>query len=193
MTVSEWEEIQEEVKQRIFNRFTTNKAIWIPGNVPSLKNNKDILQIYRTVSTCCSAKIYRAKRSGELQAFCSKCKKQQELKRPIIASSKRVREYKEEKTRLYQDNKYIWNVLTAGMQPPFIVGLYYIRDSKRKFDYGNASEIIQDCMTDAKYWEDDNADIMKPEHLGYSVDTQAPGVFIIPLKKAFMREVIKMI
>lgn len=193
LSVSEWDEIQEQVRERIFNRYTRSKAIWIPGNVPSLKNSKEIIQIYTSKSSCCKSDVYRSKRNGELMAFCKVCRKPQKLRRPIITSSKNVKAYQEATYETYVHYKDLWLDLVKDMHPPYLLGMYYVRDSKRIFDYGNASEIIQDTMTKVGYWEDDNMNICKPEHLGFMVDTKAPGVFIFPLPKLFMREVIKMI
>jgi hypothetical protein len=193
MSVSEWNELQEELIQRIALRYKRHQAIWIPGNVPSLKNSKEIFQIYRTSSTCCKAPMLKTKVSGDLRYFCSKCRKPQPLKRPIITSSKTIKTYKENSMDNYFDNLYVWKSLTRKMNPPFILGIFHVRDSKRSFDYGNASEVILDAMTEMKYWEDDISDIVVPLHLGYIIDKTAPGVFLIPLEKSYMREVIKMI
>ena len=68
------------------------------------------------------------------------------------------------------------------MTPPYKVGLFFVRDSKRRFDYINACQIVADLMVDEGWIEDDDSTNFVPVFLGFSVDKKNPGVFIVPLK-----------
>lgn len=67
------------------------------------------------------------------------------------------------------------------MTPPYKVGLFFVRDSKRKFDFINACQIVADMMVEEGWIEDDNADFFTPVFLGYSVDKKNAGVHILPM------------
>src|SRR3990170_966900 len=111
--------------------------IFIPGNVPSSKNNKQI-----------------AKSKAGI---------------PFIINSKLSYNYK-------RDKKSVFGWLRPRFEkmcmhtPMIYLGFYFVRDSKRKFDFNNASQIICDLMVDYKWVEDDNASILTPVFLGYEVD-----------------------
>lgn len=60
-------------------------------------------------------------------------------------------------------------VQTMGEQYPYVIGLYFYRDSKRRFDYINASQIIFDMMTEYLWIEDDSVDYVIPFFLGFEV------------------------
>lgn len=61
---------------------------------------------------------------------------------------------------------------------PYSVGLYFIRNSKRHFDYINACQIVADLMVKYGWIEDDDADHFVPVFLGYHVDKKNAGVEI---------------
>lgn len=61
---------------------------------------------------------------------------------------------------------------------PYKIGFYFIRDSKRKFDYININQIVQDLMVQHGWLLDDNCEELIPVFLGYEVDRNNPGVRI---------------
>jgi len=194
ITYSEWEKIQLELKEKLF----TSNALFFPGNTPSLKNSKEIFQVYSKNSNCCGAPILRYKTNGKLIAICSKCKKAVNLKRPIIVSSKPVREYKERYAKVFMSNKPQFLKLTSKYSKPFLLGFYFIRDSKRKFDYINAKQILLDMMRDYKYFgTDDEADDDTKNvidfSLGYTIDKARPGAYIVILNNEFFKKLISYI
>ena len=67
------------------------------------------------------------------------------------------------------------------MTPPYKVGLFFVRDSKRRFDYINACQIVADMMVDEGWIDDDDSSNFVPIFLGYSVDKKNPGVYILPM------------
>ena len=126
--------------------------IFIAGNVPSQKNSKEIVSI----------------------------KGKNGKRRPMLISSKTVREYK--KTYGFQWNlaeniSAFWRQ-AEGKKKPLKVAFYFVRDSRRKFDYINACQLPCDLMTKAKWIEDDNMQEIVPFFAGCHYDKKNAGVYI---------------
>lgn len=78
--------------------------------------------------------------------------------------------------------------LFDGHEYPIIVGMHFVRDSKRSFDFNNANAIIMDLLTAFDIIEDDDMSVCFPQVLWiddkhYSVDKENPGVYISILRK----------
>ena len=123
--------------------------IYIEGNIPSLKNSKQ---------------IFKNARTGKM----------------FITSSKTVKKYMEIYGSQWENEKTIkkFKELVKDLKKPYRVGFYFIRDSKRKFDYINALQLPLDLMTANGWIDDDNCDEIIPVVLGYEVDKTNPGVRI---------------
>ena len=63
-------------------------------------------------------------------------------------------------------------------EKPYKIELYFIRDSKRRFDYINVAQIIFDLMQEYGYIEDDDSQNIIPVFKGYKVDKSRAGVEI---------------
>jgi len=68
-------------------------------------------------------------------------------------------------------------------KPPHEIGLFFIRNSKRKFDFINAAQIICDLLTAHSVIEDDNMDCLIPMPVQvagswYTVNKERPGCII---------------
>ena len=61
---------------------------------------------------------------------------------------------------------------------PIHISFYFIRSSRRKFDFINPAQTVQDDMVKHGWIEDDNCDIIVPHFSGYHVDKDNPGVII---------------
>lgn len=61
---------------------------------------------------------------------------------------------------------------------PLKVSFKFIRDSKRRFDYVNPLQTVQDLMVKYHWIEDDNADILLPVLEPYEYNKDNPGVLI---------------
>lgn len=68
--------------------------------------------------------------------------------------------------------------LLEGKKKPFKIGLFFVRDSKRRFDYHNICQIVLDLMVEHNWIDDDNMDEIIPVFEGYEVDKENPGVKI---------------
>lgn len=62
----------------------------------------------------------------------------------ILMHSKTNREYIENTEDDYINNKETFKQLVKDKTPPYHIGFYFIRNSKRKFDYINIAQIVQD-------------------------------------------------
>ena len=131
-------------------------SIFIPGNVPSLKNNKQIITV---------------------GPRCGKCKRG---KFPKPIPSKAVRDWRKATEKFWlsdlRDQFYAQLDLTDG--PPYRIKFTFIRGSRHRFDYTNALDTVQDSMTHHKWIEDDNSDILRPVLGQYKYNKEEPGVRI---------------
>jgi len=141
----------------------TQKWIFIPGNVPSLKNNKDIIQI--------PIKGARA---------CPVCKHRKG--RPMLTASKRHKKYKKKTEWDWKSYRHEFHAMLTGYEKPFQVCIYFVRDSRRVFDFTNATDTVQDLMVEFGWLDDDNVTEMVPFFAGYRVNPARPGVYISVMK-----------
>ena len=58
------------------------------------------------------------------------------------------------------------------------VSLYFVRDSKRAFDYINAAQIVFDLLVAHGVFPDDSVKYVRPIFDGYRVDPNNPGVYV---------------
>lgn len=141
------------------------KEIFIPGNVPSSKNSK----IATSKGVFSSKTVSRYLRSLGIQHFSS--------------SKKIVKEYvSEDKPNLFREAFKDWK----KPEGQAVIGFHFVRNSKHKFDFGNACQIIHDLMSAHDFIEDDNMDYLIPmpykkEDVWYTYNKEDPGVYIIRL------------
>jgi hypothetical protein len=142
--------------------------IFIPGNVPSLKNSKIATTIGKGKN-----------------------------KRVILLPSKTVKNYLQDMgIKKYSAKGGVDEYMTRenlfresvgnyfdDIQVPVIVKFFFVRDSKRMFDFHNAVQIIADLLIAHGYIEDDNMDYFIPVPMmsggkWYSVNPSDPGVWL---------------
>ena len=151
--------------------------IFIPGNVPSLKNSK--VKSRRGIFASPSVSQYL--RSLGIQKFSSR--------------DKTVKGYVD-KNRPNQIEQFRERIqkMKIGKENPLFIGFHQVRNSKRKFDFSNSVELIQDLFVAHDFIEDDNVEYMFPVPMTkdgrlpttknlrkeewYSVDKDNPGVYI---------------
>ena len=63
-------------------------------------------------------------------------------------------------------------------KPPYTISFKFIRNSKRKFDYVNPLQTVQDLMVKYHWIEDDNANFLLPVFETYEYNKVKPGVLI---------------
>lgn len=141
--------------------------IFIPFNCPSLKNSKIATTIGRGAN-----------------------------KRTILLPSKTVKNYLQKLGIKKYGSHGVESYATRpnlfrhavgdyflGCPKPVIVGFHFIRDSRRKFDFHNAVQIIADLLVAHGFIEDDNMDFFIPTPMRidgkwYSVDKLNPGCWL---------------
>lgn len=152
--------------------------IWIPGNVPSLKNSK----VKTKAGIFSSPTVNKYIRSLGIQAFSS--------------SKKTVKGYVDPNrpNQFEALRPQFEEMLARKAGLPIFIGYHQVRGSKRLFDFSNSVEILQDLFTAHDFIEDDNVKFVFPvpmtrdgrlpnidnirnEHW-YTVDKERPGVFI---------------
>ena len=96
----------------------------------------------------------------------------------LLLNSKIVRKYIDKSEMDWRFNKTEFFKMLKGKNKPYKIELYFIRDSKRKFDYINAAQIIFDLMQEYDYIEDDDSTNVIPVFRGFEVDKTKAGVEI---------------
>jgi len=140
--------------------------IFIAGNVPSSKNSK--------VAT--SKGVFHSKTvRGYLQQI-------------------GVKKYHKQEHENYRNRANQFEIAVRPLkehlshkEPPYAMGMHFIRDTHRKFDFINAVQIICDLLVAHGVIEDDNMDFLLPFPLKmdgqwYTVNKEKAGV-IIELEK----------
>ena len=96
-----------------------------------------------------------------------------------LIHSKATRNYIKKSKSYYIENKQKFiDMLGDNPTYPIVVDFYFIRNSKRKFDYINPAQTVQDLMVEYGWVEDDNCDIIIPHFSGYHIDKENSGVII---------------
>jgi hypothetical protein len=177
---------------------TRNKlAYFIPLNTPSLKNSKQIQQIFTKNSTCCHSRGGLVIKTSTGGLICSHCQQPcGRHTRPILNASDGVQEYEKNILPFVNVFKGIFKEWKVGKTEPLVMCFYFIRNQYRDFDYGNASEVLLDMFkdqTDKKTKEviprlitDDCMRFVKPFFLGCHYSQDKPGTIITLLTKELL-------
>ena len=96
----------------------------------------------------------------------------------MLLNSKTVQKYIKESKGDWLVNKNEFLKMLKGKEKPYKIELYFIRDSKRRFDYINAAQIVFDLMQEYGYIEDDDSTNVIPVFKGFEVDKARAGVEI---------------
>ena len=92
--------------------------------------------------------------------------------------SKTVQKWKALTKPVWQKHKDDFLKAIKDKEHPFKIEMEFVRGSRRKFDYLNPAQTIQDEMVHHGWLEDDNCTIMIPYFKEYSYDKENPGVYI---------------
>lgn len=112
----------------------------------------------------------------------SKNSKQFVIRTKRLIDSKTTRKYKEDFSNYYLMYRNDFVSHLKDKNKPYKIAFKFIRDSKRKFDYHNAIQVVADLMVKYGWIEDDNADIILPVFEEYEYSKENPGVVIKILK-----------
>lgn len=96
----------------------------------------------------------------------------------MLLNSKTVQNYIKKSKVDWIKNKTEFLKMLEGKEKPYKIELYFIRDSKRRFDYINSAQIVFDLMQEHGYIEDDDSTNVIPVFKGFEVDKARAGVEI---------------
>lgn len=187
----------QELTAYLRQKYKDNQAIFLPGNVPSLKNSKEISIINTKNSVCCNALL--EKRSDK-KWYCSKCMQLAQRKTiPSLRSSDGVLDYKKVTSYIFNTKTGVWKNMINNKLPPYNVAFYFIRQSRNTWDFINASQVLLDLMKDKedkrgniikKWIKDDNMLYVRPYFLGYHYDKKNPGVIITLMDEYLISKIL---
>lgn len=96
----------------------------------------------------------------------------------ILINSKQVMDYKKATAIFWTKSSKDFLEKTKDVKKPLKIGFYFIRDSKRKFDFVNLAQLPLDLMQEYGWIPDDCMTEVIPVFLGYKVDKEKAGVEI---------------
>lgn len=96
----------------------------------------------------------------------------------VVIGSVLSRNYEKETMWLWKSMSDHFRVALIGKEKPYRISFKFVRDSRRKFDYINPAQTVQDLMVKYGWLEDDNCEILIPVFEEYSYDKENPGVMI---------------
>ncbi len=100
----------------------------------------------------------------------------------FLVDSKLTKEYRKNVHLIFIMKKEEFLRDIENKEKPYLIGLYFNRKSRHRFDYHNSSQILMDLMVEYGWIEDDDADNVKPIYIGYEYNKEDPGVKIQVLK-----------
>jgi len=142
-----------------------SKSWFIKGNCPSLKNSK----VKTSSGIFASKTVTKYLRGLGIQSY---------------SSSRKIVKGYTDKNRPNIFLESLEGFKESITDYPIKLGFYFIRDSKRKFDFNNANQLINDLLTAHDLIEDDNVDFILPYPIlndtgnCYEVDKDNAGVII---------------
>jgi len=154
------------IEQQIIER-----GIFIPGEVPSSKNSKEIGFFFKKQGSTGTMFYLKA-------GLDPKDPKNYKAVQLNLNSSKTTKRYIKEKEWDYIGAKVAFQKLLVGKEKPYRLCFQFTRGTKRKFDYINAAQIVQDLMVKYGWIDDDDCVNVRPYFLEYKVDKNSPGVLI---------------
>jgi hypothetical protein len=148
-------------------------AIFIPINVPSSKNSREIVSPrsrrirVRGVEVpdggVISARDFRGSR----------------FSRKRVIPSKLVREYIKKTEMVWIEYRARFHKMIEGKRKPYHVKFTFVRNTEQKFDFINAAQIVQDLMVKYGWIEDDDyKNIVPGFNPNVRVDPYNSGVYI---------------
>jgi len=143
--------------------------IFIPGNVPSSKNSK--IKTSKGIFFSKTVRRYLQKIGV----------KNYSIRRKSVEDYKR-------RPNLFEEAVAPMRDYLKDKQPPFLVGIHFVRGSKHRFDIINVFQIVADLLVAHRVISDDSANYLIPipiqfKELWYSYDKNNPGVWLVVLAK----------
>jgi hypothetical protein len=95
-----------------------------------------------------------------------------------LIHSKTTMRYIKESKEEYLEHTHPFQDFVKGLVTPYVVHFKFYRKSRRKFDYVNPLQTVQDLMVKYNWLEDDSSDHLLPIFDTYEFDKNKPGVLI---------------
>lgn len=137
MNKKDREKLERLEKVKAVTKFIKDKNMnywYIPGNVPSSKNEHT---------------AYPIKRGGTIIS----CR---------LGLSAGTKTYREVKNELYEKYSSEFRAACYDLSPPYHVGFFFINKTSVLFDYINKAQMVQDMMVKNNWIDDDNITMLKP-------------------------------
>ena len=96
----------------------------------------------------------------------------------FLVHSKTAARYIKNTKWYYAEKKKEFLDIIKDKDKPYRIEFYFVRDSRRKFDYVNAAQLPLDLMQKYGWLDDDNCDNVIPVFAGYEVDKDNAGMII---------------
>ena len=93
----------------------------------------------------------------------------------LLINSKTVQSYIKNSKADWILNKNNFKKMIKDKEKPYRIELYFIRDTRRRFDYINAAQIIFDLMQEYGYIEDEDSQNIIPVFKSFAVDKKMAG------------------
>jgi hypothetical protein len=156
-----------EGKQKDWEDNILKTAIWVPGDVPSFKNSKQVTFIPAGKHFKPSPHTVYKYRNGSYYAVNVR-----------LTSSKAVHKYKKASEWDWVAGKVPFQRLVRDMEYPYRIAIKFIRGTRRSFDYNNIGQGVQDLMVENGWIPEDDCVHMKPFYMDPGYDKENPGVWI---------------
>lgn len=95
-----------------------------------------------------------------------------------LISSKQTHRYVKATKKDYEQSAVDFKRIYDSVSKPARIEFHFIRDSRRRFDFCNAVQIVQDLMVKHGWIDDDNAYCIIPVFREHEVDKDRAGVLI---------------
>jgi len=117
----------------------------------------------------------------------------------LISSKLSLKYYKDSDEKINEiKNQFTNEIEKRQLSNPLLIGFHFVRNSKRKYDWINPLQTIQDFMVKKELIEDDNVSVMFPLPLSIngkytSINKENPGVYfkILNMEDSLIKKLIK--
>lgn len=134
-----------------------NRRIFIPGEVRSSKNSKQVFMKNKN------------DKNGNLKKI------------PSVTNSEATKKYKSDTCWHYKLFASSFRNLLKDRHTPYIIEFQFVRGKHDKWDFANMVQLPQDMMVEWGWLEDDNVRVMLPVpniENPFLIDPKRPGVWI---------------
>lgn len=131
------------------------EGIYIPGNVPSSKNNRGLMRVSKVV------------------------KQSPMMVTGTLIPSPQTQAYKKDTKQYWEKLAPVFRHMIGIRTPPYTISFFFIHKTQHASDYINRAQTVQDIMTDNSWIGDDNFREVIPDFSeGCAYDKNFPGVII---------------